>query len=88
MWLLKLVHRNIERQFPEVVPSVARGFDEGAQGDDVLGGAQAPAHAPVAHPVLDDQASGRFRHPAGDGVVPPQPLRIVHPGKIVAETGD
>ncbi len=53
MLLIRLVHGLTEGRTPEVFPNVAGGFNEGAQGDDMLRGAQAPAHAPVAHAVLN-----------------------------------
>ena len=82
----KLGNGGIEGQFPKVLPTVARGFDNGTQGDDMLRGAQTPTQ--VGHPVFDDQATGRFGDATADRLMLAHPLCVVHPEKVVLKIGD
>lgn len=54
----------------------------------MLGGAQAPPHAAVAHAVLDDQAADRFGDTTADRMVGPHFRSIVHAVEIVFEICD
>ena len=71
---------------PRVLGEVPGGCD-GPEGEDGLGGVQAPPGAGDIHSILDEVPAGPFDAPGGDRPASGQGSGVVQVGRLVGQVG-